>query len=167
MILHTPRLTLRPQAPHDAPALFAMLGDAETMRFWGRPPIARLAVVTELVREQQEAMAAGLCRYWTLLEGEAIVGSIDLSLIAEASAELGFVVCRARWGAGLASEAVAAVAAHGLGPMGLKGLAAAVQTGNDAARRVLVKNDFKLRESRAVQLPGGLLADCAFYVRQA
>ena len=60
MILKTERLTLRPQAEGDAAALFSILNDAEAMRFWNRPPITRLAVVEELVREQQAAMAAGL-----------------------------------------------------------------------------------------------------------
>ena len=56
-MLKTQRLTLRPQQPGDAAALFQVLNDAEAMRFWSRPPIARLAVVEELVREQQ----AGEC----------------------------------------------------------------------------------------------------------
>lgn len=165
-ILQTARLTLRPQAQADAPALFDILNDAEAMRFWSRPPLARLAVAEELVREQQAAMARGLCRYWTAWEGDDAIGSLDLSLIANGAAELGFLLRRDRWGFGLASEAAAAVVAHGFAGLGLARLAAAVQAENRAAARVLTKTGFTLLQTRAaVALPGGARRDCAFYVR--
>jgi ribosomal-protein-alanine N-acetyltransferase len=146
--------------------LFNILNDAEAMRFWSRPPLARLAVAQDLVREQQDAMAAGLCRYWTAWEGDDAIGSLDLSLIENGSAELGFLLRRDRWGQGLAGEAAAAVVATGFGPMGLARLAAAVQTGNRAAARVLTKTGFTLAQTHAaVALPGGVRRDCAFYVR--
>ena len=67
MTLKTARLTLRPQEQADASALFAILNNEEAMRFWNRPAISRLAVVEELLREQQIAMREGLCLYWTLI----------------------------------------------------------------------------------------------------
>src|SRR5882724_6253017 len=106
MILKTARLTLRPQLPADAPAMFAILSDAQAMRFWNRPAIARLAVVETLIGEQQAAMADGLCRYWTVIRDGDAIGSVDISLIENGSAELGFLLRRDCWGAGLASEAV-------------------------------------------------------------
>jgi RimJ/RimL family protein N-acetyltransferase len=164
--LQTARLTLRPQAQADTPALFNILNDAEAMRFWNRPPLTRLAVAEDLVREQQEAMAGGLCRYWTAWEGGDAIGSLDLSLIENGAAELGFLLRRDRWGLGFASEAAAAVVGYGFGPMGLKRLAAAVQTGNRAAARVLEKAGFTLVQIHtAVPMPGGSRRDCAFYVR--
>jgi ribosomal-protein-alanine N-acetyltransferase len=166
MDLATARLALRPQVPSDAPALFAILHDPEAMRFWNRPPVSRLAVVEETVREQQAAMAAGLCRYWTVWEGDDAIGSLDLSLIADGSAELGFLLRRDRWGLGLASEAVAAVCAHGFETLALTRLAAAALAANAAARRVLEKSGFALVEVRPVRLPGGAVPDCAFYLRR-
>ena len=164
MNLLTPRLSLRPQAQGDAPALFAILNDPEAMRFWNRPAIARLEVVDELVREQQAAMESGLCRYWTVMEEDDAIGSVDLSLIEGGSAELGFLLRRDRWGLGLATEAAAAVIAHGFGPLGLMRLAAAVQAENRAAARVLEKNGFKLVDSRPVLLADGARKDCGFYL---
>jgi ribosomal-protein-alanine N-acetyltransferase len=161
--LKTDRLILRPQEQTDSPALFAILNDDRAMRFWNRSTITRLAVVEELVREQQAAMADGLCCYWTLIqEGEAI-GSIDLSLIESGSAELGFLLRPDRWGTGLASEAVSAVIAHAFDGLGLTRLAAAVQTANRAAARVLEKNGFVGVEKRTVAIASGELRDCAFY----
>jgi RimJ/RimL family protein N-acetyltransferase len=165
-ILQTARLTLRPQAQADTLALFNILNDPEAMRFWSRPPLMRLGIAEELVREQQAAMADGLCRYWTAWEGGDAIGSLDLSLIENGSAELGFLLRRDRWGRGLASEAAAAIVAHGFGPMGLERLAAAVQVENLAAARVLAKSGFTLaRTHAAVPMPGGQRRDCAFYVR--
>jgi ribosomal-protein-alanine N-acetyltransferase len=163
-LLQTARLTLRPQIQADAPALFTILNDPEAMRFWNRPAIARLGIVEELLREQQAAMADGICRYWTLLEDGDPVGSVDLSLIETGSAELGFLLRRDRWGAGLATEAAAAATAFGLGALGLARLAAAAQRDNRAAARVLEKNGFNLVESRPVLLADGTRRDCGFYL---
>lgn len=165
MDLKTPRLTLRPQTQADAPALFSILGDEEAMRFWNRPAITRLAVVEEVVREQQAAMAQGFCRYWTLMDEGDAVGSIDLSLIEGGSAEMGFLLRRDRWGAGLATEAVAAVIVHGFGALALTQVAAVVQTANHAAARVLEKSGFKLVESRSALLASGARKECGFYLR--
>ena len=161
--LTTRRLILRLQEEADAPALFAMLSDGRAMQFWNRPAIARLAVVEEMVREQQAAMAAGLCCYWTLMEAGVAIGSVDLSLIGGGSAELGFLLRPDCWGRGLASEAVAAVIAHGFGGLRLTRLAAAVQSANRAAARVLEKNGFVCVEKRTVAIASGTLRDCAFY----
>ena len=164
MILKTNRLTLQPQTQDDAPALFTILSNEEAMRFWNRPAISRLAVVEELLREQQIAMREGLCLYWTLVQGAEAIGSIDLSLIGEGSAELGFLLRPDRWGRGLASEAVAVVIQHGFDALGLTRLAAAVQTANLAAARVLEKNRFLRIENRTVSIASGERRDCAFYL---
>jgi ribosomal-protein-alanine N-acetyltransferase len=164
VILKTDRLTLRPQQQDDAPALFAILADDRAMRFWNRSTIARLEVVEELVREQQVAVAGGLCRYWTLVHEEDAIGSVDLSLIRGGSAELGFLLRPDCWGAGLATEAVGAVITHGFGALGLTRLAAAVQTENRAAVRVLEKTGFRLIEARTVPI-NGRSRDCGFYLR--
>jgi RimJ/RimL family protein N-acetyltransferase len=167
MILQTDRLILQPQAQADAPALFAILSDPDAMRFWNRPAISRLAVVEELVREQQAAAAQGLCRYWTVIRGGSAIGSVDLSLIQDGSAEMGFLLRPDHWGMGLASEAVGAVVAHGLTALGLTRLAAVAQTENRAAARVLKKTGFIFVEARPVLLADGQKKDCAFYLRTA
>ena len=164
MILKPDRLILRPQAMADAPDLFASLSDPEAMRFWSRPVITRLAVVEELMREQQAAMNQGLCRYWTLHSNGHAIGSVDLSLIQEASAELGFMLRPDQWGAGLASEAVEAVIAHAFDALRLSRLAAVAQSANRAAVRVLEKNGFALIETRPVMIADGQRKDCAFYL---
>ena len=162
--LKTNRLILRPQEEADAPALFAILSDTSAMRFWNRSTITRLAVVEELMREQQAAMARGECCYWTLIQDGEAIGSIDLSLIESGSAELGFLLRPERWGQGLASEAVGAVIAHAFDGLLLARIAAAVRSENKAAARVLEKNGFTQIASRPVLLASGVRADCDFYL---
>jgi RimJ/RimL family protein N-acetyltransferase len=163
-MLKTARLLLRPQEQADAPALFAILSDPRAMRFWNRSTIDRLAVVEELLRDQQHAMAEGQCCYWTLILGDEAIGSIDLSLIQSGSAELGFMLRPDRWGLGLASEAVGAVMAYGFENLSLTRIAAAVQSENRAAARVLEKSGFARIESRPVRLADGSLRHCDFYL---
>lgn len=163
--LHTSRLVLRPQVQDDAARLFTILSDAEAMRFWNRPPLARAAVAEGLVAEQIAAEQQGLCRYWTVLEDGDVIGSVDLSLIESQSAELGFLLRRDRWGRGLASEAARAVADFGLGPLGLARLAAAALASNLAARRVLEKSGFTLVETRDARLADGRTMPAVFYLR--
>ncbi len=146
--------------------MFAILSDPKAMRFWNRPAVTRLAVVETLMREQQAAMADGLCRYWTMICAGDAIGSVDLSMIESGSAELGFLLRRDRWGAGLATEAAGAVIAQGFGRLGLARLAAAVQTGNRAAARVLEKNGFTHVQSRAAMLTDGQSKNCDFYLRE-
>lgn len=166
MILKTSRLTLRPQEQEDAAALFAILGDRDAMRFWNRPALSHQAVADALIAEQQAAAQSGLCRYWTVLEMDDAIGSVDLSLIEHAGAELGFLFRRDRWGLGLASEAVAAVVAEAFGPMRLTHLAAAARAGNHAAVRVLEKTGFGRVKQAQVRLADGALAFCAFYAQR-
>jgi ribosomal-protein-alanine N-acetyltransferase len=165
LMLKTARLLLRPQELTDAPALFAILRDARAMQFWNRSTIDRLAVVEELLRGQQQAMASGQCCYWTLIQDGEAFGSVDLSLIQSGSAELGFLLRPDRWGQGLATEAVGAVIAHAFNALSLTRLAAAIQTENRAAARVLEKNGFTRIESRPVLLANGTRRHCDFYLR--
>jgi ribosomal-protein-alanine N-acetyltransferase len=166
VILTTDRLVLRPQEAADAAALFTILGDPAAMRYWGRPAITRLKVVEELMSGQQAAMAEGSCQYWTITEGGAVIGSLDISLIRDGSAELGFLLRRDRWGQGLATEAARAVSNYGLGAMGLERLAAAILAANVAASRVLEKIGFQEVDRREAVLPSGEQRACAFYLRK-
>jgi RimJ/RimL family protein N-acetyltransferase len=109
-------------------------------------------------------MANGVCYYWTVFETGDAIGSVDLSLIRDGSAELGFLFRRDRWGMGLASEAAAAAAAHALGPLGLKRLASVIQVENRAAARVLEKTGFVMADRRSVAIASGEVRDCGFYL---
>ena len=137
MILKTDRLMLRPMTMADAPALFAILGDAEAMEFWGRPPLPRLATVEAQMADELAAMQVGSFFCWTVVRGDDAIGSIDLNSGGGTEAWTGFAFRRDQWGRGLGREALAAVIAHAFGPMGLVRLLARVQEGNQRAVRLL------------------------------
>ena len=164
MLLTTERLSLRPMLQSDAAALFAILGDAQAMRFWQRPAITRLAVAQDIVREQ---IAAGaLCRYWTVWRQDDAIGSCDLSFIdlAEKRAETGFLFRRDQWGQGYAAEAMRSVIGHAFGGLGLEALTASTHAQNTRARQVLERLGFGLEGlvDRHQPVPG-VVMDCAFY----
>ena len=154
MNLITKRLTLAPMAQADAPTLFAILSDPEAMRFWQRPPVTRLAVVEDMVREQ--IAAAPLCRYWTVWHGGDAIGSCDLSFISpeDGQAQTGFLFRRDRWGFGFAREAMTAVTAYAFGPLDLGLLIARTHVENERARRLLERLGFTLDRIEESSAPG-------------
>jgi len=165
--LITKRLALRPMAQSDAPALFAILSDDDAMLYWHRPPIVRLTVVEEMVREQ--IAAAPLCRYWTVWRGQDAIGSCDLSFISpqDGEAQAGFLFRPDQWGQGFAHEAMAAVTAHAFGPLGLSLVIARTDIRNARARRLLERLGFVLERIQAEQAPSpGIRMDVAIYLLQ-
>lgn len=149
MILRTERLLLRPLERGDAAALFAILGDAEAMRFWHRPPLPRLATVEALLADELAAMAAGGFLYWTVMKDGDAIGGIDLSHIEGGMAQTGFLFRRDQWGRGQAREAMAAIITHGFGALGLMVLTALVMPGNDRAQKLLTALAFQKEETGA------------------
>jgi RimJ/RimL family protein N-acetyltransferase len=147
MILTTSRLLLRPMQARDAPALFAILGDAQATAFWDRPALPRLATVEAQMADELAAMAAGRSLYWTVFEGPDAVGTVDLSNLDSHSASTGFAFRRDHWGQGLGRQAVARVLDHGFETLGLRRAMAQVQTGNRRAIRLLEALGFQKEEA--------------------
>jgi RimJ/RimL family protein N-acetyltransferase len=145
MILETARLDLRPLRQEDAPALFAILGDGEAMRFWDRPAIARAGTAAEIVASQLAAMEDGHFFYWTAWEGGDAIGSVDLSGLdfRHKRGEIGFFFRRDKWGQGFAREAAAALIAHAFGTLALERLEARVHAANKPAKILLTRLGFK------------------------
>jgi RimJ/RimL family protein N-acetyltransferase len=139
MILKTERLSLRPLRAADAPDLFAILGDAEAMKFWDRPAIARTATATEIVASQLAAMEDGHFLYWTVWRDEDAVGSIDLSALdfTHLRGEIGFLFRRDQWGQGYGREAMGALIQHAFRQLRLERLEAKVHAANMPAKKLL------------------------------
>ena len=139
MILETGRLSLRPLRGTDAPALFAILGDAEAMKFWDRPAIARAATAAEIVTGQLAAMEDGHFLYWTVWRNGEAIGSVDLSGLdfSHRRGEIGFLFRRDQWGQGYGREAVGAVIGHAFGQLKLERLEARALAANMPAKKLL------------------------------
>lgn len=139
MILETERLRLEPLAASDAGALFAILSDAEAMKFWHSPPVVRPATAEEILVSQLAAMTDGHFLYWTVWHGKDAIGSVDLSNLdfTHRRGEIGFLFRRDQWGKGYGREAVAAAVAHAFGPLKLDRLEARMLAANRRAKRLV------------------------------
>ncbi len=139
MILKTERLVLRPLRSADAPALFAILGDAEAMKFWDRPAVARTATAAEIVASQIAAMEDGHFLYWTVWRDEDAIGSVDLSGLdfTHRRGEIGFLFRRDQWGQGYGREAMGALIGHAFGQLRLERLEARIQAANVPAKKLI------------------------------
>jgi RimJ/RimL family protein N-acetyltransferase len=137
---------LRPIAAADAEAVFAIMSDDETMRFWDWPALRDYATAAEIVAGQIAEMAEGHSLYWAakLAPAGPVIGICDLSQIdrRQRRAELGFLFNRGWWGNGYAAEAMAAIVDYAFGELGVERLWARLHAGNEASCRLLERLGF-------------------------
>jgi ribosomal-protein-alanine N-acetyltransferase len=108
--LETQRLLLRPMHQEDTPALFAIYGDPEVMRYAGDGPFSDEATVATMLRSVARLLAAGKSLEWAVVERAAgqLVGTCGLHSFDEEAdvAEVGCLLMQAAWGRGLMREAL-------------------------------------------------------------
>lgn len=136
--LKTPRLTLRPLAMEDAPALHPWMADPEVMRFWSTLPHKELAETEAWVRISVEAQGDGTAHDFAVLMGDKVVGRMAFWQ----GAEIGFFFDPAYQGQGLASEALKAMIAYAFDRLGFDEITADVDPDNEASLRLLERNGF-------------------------
>lgn len=145
LVLSTPRLTIRPFVAGDAPAMAAVLGDAEVMRYSEAGSLNE-AEVSNWIGEQVKAYSQS--RYfgrWAICEnaGSQAIGYVKLAqeegLTAEREAELGFRLARQNWGRGYATEVAKAVVEDAFGAGKIDRMIGIVDPHNGASVRVLQK----------------------------
>lgn len=170
--LTTARLVLREIRMSDAPACFAMRGDAETMRFVRRQLALTLEDAKAFITRVHDGQRANTCAQWamTLNGDDTCIGVIGPWRIDPENhrGELGYMLARAHWGKGLISEAIAPVADHAFSALGLHSLEAWVDPRNTASIRVLEKNGF-IREAYFKEniFWEGRFSDSAVFSRRA
>jgi RimJ/RimL family protein N-acetyltransferase len=159
------RLTLRPLAPEDAPALACHASDrrvAEQTRSIPHPlppGTAEAFVAASLRADRSEDV-------WAIDAGAGLVGVISLKPLDRGQSQIGFWIAPAAWGGGLASEAVRALVAAN--PHGARTLFAEVFQDNPASARVLTKAGFDyIGDAEAQCLArGGLTVPTWTYLRR-
>ncbi len=147
--LRTERLTLRPLAPEDAPALHRLINDWEVTRTLAAVPFPYPRELADewigLARAQIEAGTAyHLAVTGTEGEQELLVGGVGLRLAADRrSGALGYWVGRRFWGHGVATEAAGRLARWALANLDLDLLTAQVASDNAASAAVLRRIGFR------------------------
>lgn len=141
-LLNTPRLRLREIVAGDAPALLAIHGDAEAMRWFGTDPLTDLGQAEQLVKT-----FAGLRQManpgirWGLerLSDGQLIGSCGFLRWNRAWKVccLGYELAAPAWRQGFMREALSAALAWGFAQMALNRVEAQVHPENLASRRLL------------------------------
>jgi len=137
--LHTPRLVLRPLAPHDADDIFAYAADPEVAQY----TLWRAQTSLEESRQFIAWLTRGSMACWALVQPDTnrVIGASFLHSyhVQHQRAEIAFNLARALWGQGYATEAARAVIGAGFTHYGLNRIAGTCMLGNTASARVMQK----------------------------
>jgi len=144
--LETERLYLRRVDANDAPEIFAMRSDAETMKYIPRPLVANLeearahaAMIDDKINNN-EGINWAIC----LKSDPKMIGVIGHYRIKPEHyrSEIGYMLLPDFHGKGYVSEAVASMLEYGFNDMKLHSIEAIIDPGNEASAKVLEKNGF-------------------------
>ncbi|ACT01209.1 GNAT family N-acetyltransferase [Paenibacillus sp. JDR-2] len=160
-VLETERLILRSFTQNDstdADALFLMLSDSESAKFFGNTPMdSKEKAVLLIGRSRQRFESMEMIRWAiTLKDNGTVIGMViarDFEL--EAAGDLEYIILPEYWGKGYMTEALRAVIAYGFDILELKRLQAKVMPENVASLAVLRKLHFQ-QEGLLRQYPFGL-----------
>ena len=144
--LETTRLTLRPWAEADAPALFHWARDPEVGPRAGWEPHASVEESAKIIREVLAVPESYAIVVRDRTPEDEPIGAIGLKFGAASElahgaseAELGYWLARPFWGCGYMPEAGRALLAHAFLDLRLKAVWAGHYEGNQQSRRVMEK----------------------------
>jgi [ribosomal protein S5]-alanine N-acetyltransferase len=169
--LTTARLALRRFTPADFEWLHGINGDAEVKRHMGGP--ATRAQTEALLRDRilgyyEQHPGLGI---WVTLEratGAPIGFHLLNNIQGETELQVGYVLDRAYWGRGYATEMCAALLRYGFTQLALPRLHAITDQANVASQRVLLKAGLQRHGDRAFPHPAYAHAGAmAFFQRDA
>lgn len=142
-ILHTERLTLRPLAPEDAPAVRRLAGAPEVAATTLTVPHPyEEGMAEEWISTHRPGWERGEQAVFAIVLRETgeLVGAIGLAIApAHGRAELGYWVGVPFWGGGYCTEAARALVDFGFAELGLNRVHAHHFTRNPASGRVMQK----------------------------
>ena len=148
-MLQTPRLLLRPMVEADAPALFEIHSDQETMRYWSTPPWADPDEGLRMIERDRQGLRDGTSIRLGLelrepCDAPKVIGTCTLYNIQHANrrAEIGYSLHRKLWGRGLMHEALTALLTHGFEQLALHRVEADIDPRNLASARSLERLGF-------------------------
>lgn len=158
------RLHLRPWTPYDEQALLMIFKDPDTVRWSSTPdpftPEEARRRLTQMFPEQWESGAGAPFAVVDSVSAD-VLAWVSLFGIAERGAEVGWATTPGQRGAGVASEAVAAVCRWGFGALGLEVVTAGIAVGNWTSRAVAAKCGFTVEGTQRRAMPQrGVRRDC-------
>jgi ribosomal-protein-alanine N-acetyltransferase len=148
--LSTARLDLRPFAPSDTDALFAMHSDPEFMRYWGHPPFTSLSQAVRVINLDIDGSAAAdesFIRLGVYLrDSDSLIGLCTMHEIdwRQRTAEIGFGIAKEYWQNGFMSESVSAIIQYAFDDLKLRRLTADIDPRNIASCKAIERLGFIL-----------------------
>lgn len=167
-VLDGVRVRLRPLRDNDVPALFAIFGDADAMRYWGSPALADINGARDLLEDIRRHFAAKTLFQWGVARraDDAVIGTTTIFQLDDVNrrGEIGFAIERGQWGQGYASDAVTTLLRFAFEQLGLNRIEADPDPANIASIKVLTKQGF-VREGllRERYLVHGEVQDAEYY----
>lgn len=144
-LVETHNLRLRPWREDDLDAFARITADPEVMRYMLRGPLSREEAWARIERFERQRQELGL-GHWAVEErnGGALLGGIGLFHHEDwpedpHNVEVGWLLDRAVWGRGLASEGARASLRYGFEVLGLERIISIAHPDNRASRRVMEK----------------------------
>jgi len=139
--IETARLYLRQFTPNDLENLYRIYSDSEVMKYLNEGLRNREETAADLsqIIAHWEEHAFGL---WAVVnkENNQLIGDGGLRFLGKTpEVEVGYVLAKAYWGKGLASEGAAASLKYGFEVLKLEKIVAAANTENRSSRRVMEK----------------------------
>lgn len=153
--VETDRLRLRPWREGDLDAFARITADPQVMRYMLRGPLTRAEARAQIERFERERQERGL-GHWAVEEGESgtLLGRIGLLHHEDwpedpENVEVGWLLDRAVWGRGLATEGALASLRYGFLELGLERIISIAHPENRASHRVMEKAGLALQGKRA------------------
>lgn len=139
-----PRIELRPFTLRDAPAMLAVYGDPDVMRWVGHGPVATLPDVEAMLRQYITHQERYGYAFWAVVERTTgrVIGDAGLARTVDGKTEMGYTLAREYWGRGLATEAAGLAVHAALETLQLPSVRSLVEPPNAASRHVLDKLGF-------------------------
>jgi len=143
-VLHTQRLTLRPFAMSDAPAVQRLAGAREiALNTLSIPHPYPDGAAESWINFQQEELEADRLHNFAVAEGEQLVGSMGLMMRGDGIAEIGYWIGVPYWSRGFATEAGHELMRYGFEDAGLHRIYAGYYARNEPSGRIMQKLGMK------------------------
>jgi RimJ/RimL family protein N-acetyltransferase len=167
-VLQGDRLDLRAPRDGDQPALFALFSLQQVVRYWSTPAWTELAQADDWLERQTGFRQDGTGLTWAIADrvDDALIGTVSLYAFKpeQGLCEVGYTLHPARWGGGLASEAVRVALRYAFEELGMRRIEADTDPRNAGSCGLLERVGF-VREGylRERWFVDGELQDTAFY----
>jgi ribosomal-protein-alanine N-acetyltransferase len=157
--LDTPRLGLVALTFEQAPSIFAFSSDPKVSRLVGRPRHQNIGDTRRYIARALVGYVRGGHYEWGVVRraDQAFLGICGFGEIDKVRGigDLYYMLAKAYWGQGYATEAAAAVMQFGFTRLRLRLIEAQVFTDNIASLRVLTKLGLRFRETNSLELESG------------